>query len=130
MVSNRNRGEGEKRKGLAGSDKDSFVVEASDVLFMQGCRRENYPWVLRDRHLQQRQRAHSQSHKVNTDETKAGGGFLGPPAIWLRAGLFLQILTTAVGVVGSHKLPLPRLPKPWGWKSLLALEPVSLTILG
>lgn len=90
----------------------------------------NYPWVLRDRHQQQRQDEHSQSHKVNKDQTKAGRGILGPLAIWLRAGLFLQILTTAMGVVGSHKLPLPRVPKPWGWKSLLALGPVSLTILG
>lgn len=32
-----------KEKALAGSDKDSFVVEASDVLFMQGCRRKELP---------------------------------------------------------------------------------------
>lgn len=35
-------------KAVAGSDRDSFVVEASDMRLIPGCRRKNYPWVLRD----------------------------------------------------------------------------------
>lgn len=89
----------------------------------------NYLCVLRD--LPPTAKARSmltepQDEQRSDKGRHRGEGFLGPPAIWLRAGLFLQILTTAVGVVGSHKLPLPRLPKHGGWKSLLAPDGACL----
>lgn len=82
----------------------------------------NYPWVLRDLPPTAKARSMLTEPQGEQRSDKGRQGFLGPPGICLRAGLFLQILT-AVGVVGSHKLlPLPRLPAR-AWKSLLALEP-------
>lgn len=92
-----------QEKAVAGSDRTSFVVEASDVRLIPGFRRKELPLGPQGPATNSRgkEHAHRGAKRTKTDHSKHRG-FLGPsvilfaaePLILFRAKLFLQIPAT------------------------------------